>query len=219
MTAVSRKSRSIKMDRQVSLPFSKAIEISYRNMRVRFGRALITAGGIVLGIAFLMYVWTSQTVLFAFMENAPAEITSTMSLPGDEAKAQQIWLISLSLMVSAVAISNAMLMSVTERYREIGTMKCLGALNSFIIKMFLMESTFQGLVGSLIGCIIGLVLGTLGSAVRLGGLVFSVLPGMALARSGLIAIAIGVVLAIVSAIYPTYIAAKMVPADALRSEI
>ena len=207
------------MDRQISLPFSKAVEISYRNMRVRFGRALITAGGIVLGIAFLMYVWSSQTVLFAFMEHAPEDVTSSMSLPGEEAKVQQIWLVSLSLLVSAVAISNAMLMSVTERYREIGTMKCLGALDSFVVKMFLMESAFQGFVGSLLGCIIGTLLGTLGSAARLGEPAFSFFPLVDVLNKGLLAIGIGVSLSIISAIYPTYIAAKMVPADALRSEI
>ncbi len=219
MASASYKSNKINMDRQVSLPFSKALEISYRNMRARFGRALITVGGIVLGIAFLMYVWSSQTILFAFMENAPEDITASMSLPGEEAKVQQVWLVSLSLLVSVVAISNAMLMSVTERYREIGTMKCLGALDSFVVKMFLMESAFQGLVGSVLGCIIGTLLGTLGSAARFGELVFSFFPLVDVLNKGLLAIGIGVALSIISAIYPTYIAAKMVPADALRSEI
>ena len=136
-------------ERQVRLPLSKAFEISWRNMRARFGRTLITAGGIVLGIAFLMYIWTSQAQLNAIIEKAPEEVTATMNLPGEEARVQNIWLVTLSLLVSAVAISNAMLMSVTERYREIGTMKCLGALNSFIARLFVLEALFLGLAGAL----------------------------------------------------------------------
>ena len=205
--------------RQVNLPLSKAVEISYRNMRARFGRALITAGGIVLGIAFLMYVVSSQQILMALLAGGPEDLVATLAVPDDEAQAQQIWLITLSLLVAGVAISNAMLMAVTERYREIGTMKCLGALDSFVVKMFLMESAFQGLVGSVVGCVIGVALGVLFGLVRYGGVIFSVLPIGALCVYGVAAIAVGVVLSIISAIYPTYVAARMVPADALRTEI
>ena len=205
--------------RQIRLPLRKAVEISYRNMRVRFGRTLITAGGIVLGIAFLMYVWTSQASLSALMEQGPEDLRATLALPGEEAAAQRIWLVTLSLLVSAVAISNAMLMSVTERYREIGTMKCLGALDSFVVKMFLMESAFQGFVGSVAGCLIGALLGLLSGLVRYGGPALSVFPLLAVGHCAVMAVFIGVVLSVISAIYPTYVAAKMVPADALRSEI
>ena len=52
-----------------------------------------------------------------------------------------------------------MLMSVTERFREIGTMKCLGALDGFIVKLFLIESLFQGMAGTVMGVLLGLVLG------------------------------------------------------------
>ena len=204
--------------RQVNLPLSKAVEISYRNMRVRLGRTLITAGGIVLGIAFLMYVVSSQQILMALLQGAPEDVKATLAVPDEEAQAQQIWLITLSLLVAGVAISNAMLMSVTERYREIGTMKCLGALDSFVVKMFLMESAFQGLVGSVAGCVIGIALGILFGLARYGGVLFSVLPLGRLFLYAVVALALGVVLSVISAIYPTYVAAKMVPADALRSE-
>jgi ABC-type antimicrobial peptide transport system permease subunit len=65
------------------------------------------------------------------------------------------WLVVMSLLVSVVGITNSMLMSVTERYKEIGTMKCLGALDNFIIKLFLLESGMLGFFGSLFGAIIG----------------------------------------------------------------
>ncbi len=69
-----------------------------------------------------------------------------------------VWLVTLSLMVCVVGITNAMLMSVTERFREIGTMKCLGALDIFVVKLFLIESALQGVVGSVAGAVIGFLL-------------------------------------------------------------
>src|SRR5687768_6986949 len=75
-----------------------------------------------------------------------------------DARLQRRWLTGLALLVALVGILNAMLMSVTERYREIGTMKCLGALDSFIVKLFLIESLFQGVVGTIVGVVMGLAL-------------------------------------------------------------
>lgn len=210
---------SKEMAKQIRLPLSKAIEISFLNIRVRFGRALITAGGVVLGIAFLTFVWTSQTIHTELVRFGSEELKALLTAPGEEARARQVWLVVLSLLVSAVGITNAMLMSVTERYKEIGTMKCLGALDSFVVKMFLIESTFQGFVGSVLGCVIGTALAILTMLVRYRGLVFTTLPVMTVTHYGLAAIAIGVFLSVISAIYPAYVAAKMVPADALRSEI
>src|SRR5207249_1402902 len=79
--------------------------------------------------------------------------TSAAEIADD--RLQHRWLIGLALLVAFVGILNAMLMSVTERFREIGTMKCLGALDSFIVKLFLIESLFQGIVGTIIGVFLG----------------------------------------------------------------
>ena len=46
----------------------------------------------------------------------------------------------MSLLVCTVGITNSMLMAVTERFKEIGTMKCLGALDSFVVVLFMLES-------------------------------------------------------------------------------
>jgi len=218
MTETDTVEKKPKIERQVSLPLSKAVEIGFRNMRVRFGRTLITAGGVVLGIAFLTFVWQSQVIFTAFVQNGPEEVIANLTLPGDEAKAQQIWLVTLSLLVSAVGITNAMLMAVTERYREIGTMKCLGALDAFVVKMFLVESGFQGFVGSGLGCIIGITLALIQMLAKYGSSVLGCIPVGTMAGYALVALAIGMFLSTISAIYPAYVAAKMVPADALRSE-
>src|SRR3954468_24800436 len=97
---------------------------------------------------------------------APQQLKEMMKSAGvpstpTEIEANRIqtrWLIGLALLVAFVGILNAMLMSVTERFREIGTMKCLGALDSFIIKLFLIESLFQGVAGTVIGIAVGLLL-------------------------------------------------------------
>ena len=49
--------------REIVLPMSKAVEISIRSLKIRFGRSLITTSGIILAIAFLMSVWSSNEII------------------------------------------------------------------------------------------------------------------------------------------------------------
>ena len=120
--------------------------------------------------------------------------------------------------MSFVGILNAMLLSVTERFREIGTMKCLGALDTFIVKLFLIESSFLGVIGAVIGVLIGLVLTLLITTSDFGSAVFRYFPGFEVLRSGLLALLVGSVLSVAAAIYPAYAAAKMEPVAAMRLE-
>jgi hypothetical protein len=141
---------------------------------------------------------------------------------------RNLWLVSLSLLVCIVGITNAMLMSVTERFREIGTMKCLGALDRFVVRLFLIESSFQGAAGSLLGAFIGLGLSFFRALFsyrikdldtgEMHWLTLHHFPwGTALVWTG-IAIAVGIILSIVAAIYPAYRAARMEPVEAMRAE-
>ncbi len=139
-----------------------------------------------------------------------------------------IWLVGLSLMVCVVGITNAMLMSVTERYREIGTMKCLGALDKFIVKLFLIESSLQGIAGSLLGALIGFALAFLRALFAFHvtdpetgksyWLATRFLPVAQLSLWLVIALVTGVVLTVVAAIYPAVRAARMEPVQAMRAE-
>jgi ABC-type lipoprotein release transport system permease subunit len=107
-------------------------------------------------------------------------------------------------------------MSVTERFREIGTMKCLGALDSFIVRLFLLESTFQGFAGTSVGILIGLTL-TLGLALMdYGNYVFAYFPLAGITESVLYALVVGTLLSLVGAMLPAYRAAKMEPVEAMR---
>ena len=223
--------------REIVLPMSKAVEISFRSLKIRFGRSLITTSGVILAIAFLMSVWSSNAIVGSLRDVNKSEINLLLQKNGIEtglaesgeasAEAQarmleeeskQTWLISLSLLVCVVGIANAMLMSVTERFREIGTMKCLGALDSFIVKLFLLESTFQGIAGTTAGIIIGFALTFLLGLLDYGGYVLDYFPLSKIAESAGYALVVGTSLSLIGAMLPAYRAAKMEPVEAMRSD-
>jgi len=223
--------------REIVLPMSKAVEISFRSLKIRFGRSLITTSGVILAIAFLMSVWSSNAIVGSLRAVNKSEINLLLQKNGIEtglaesgeasAEAQarmleeaskQTWLISLSLLVCVVGIANAMLMSVTERFREIGTMKCLGALDSFIVKLFLLESTFQGFAGTTAGIIIGFALTFLLALLDYGGYVLDYFPLSKIAESAGFALVVGTSLSLIGAMLPAYRAAKMEPVEAMRSD-
>ncbi len=193
------------------LPWSEAFKISLRNIMVRLGRSTITAAGIFLGIAFLAAVVTQTEI----EEAARGWVDIT-------AKAKATWLIIMSLIVAAVGVTNSMLMNVTERYREIGTMKCLGALDAFIVRLFLIESGLMGLVGGVAGSITGFAAGFLfnlaKSAIRATHF-WTKMDWVYLLQWLGGAVVIGIVLALLAAIPPAWRAAKLPPAAALRVEI
>jgi ABC-type antimicrobial peptide transport system permease subunit len=125
----------------------------------------------------------------------------------------------MSLLMSAVGISNSMLMAVTERYKEIGTMKCLGALDSFVVKLFFLEAGMLGVVASAIGFLVGWGLVFLINLFRLGASVWGAATPLELLALLGQAMAVGVVLTVVATILPAIRAAKMPPAAALRVEV
>jgi predicted outer membrane lipoprotein len=321
------------IQKQVSLPVSKAIEIAYKNIRMRLSRSMLVTSGIVLAIAFLLAIqvsdriadgmrgWiTSRQESAEFKElkvknaqmldqlraerqqirdaavkiaalpkeavrkdmkeftgktaeefrkeigalpadepvlrnaltadegfrkqfqtwianergavaireqlNAPQVLASQLEAGGvptkpDDVKAsklQQRWLLGLALLVAFVGILNAMLMSVTERFREIGTMKCLGALDSFIVKLFLIESLFQGVVGTLIGIILGLLVSLAVAGLNYGGYAFMNVQWAEIGTAVGYSAVIGVVLTVCGAIMPAWQAARMHPIEAMRVE-
>ena len=182
---------------------------------------MITIGGIFFGIAFLMSILTGAAINEALVENGSPQVRALLEQKGadGDSATQQVWLVSLSLLVCVVGITNAMLMSVTERYREIGTMKCLGALDKFIIQLFVLESTFQGLVGSVGGVILGCLFMLVSTMTSYGWDPLVLFPTLDVARSGLYSLGAGLGLAIIGALYPAYRASQMPPADAMRTEV
>lgn len=142
--------------------------------------------------------------------STPAEIENN--------RIQTRWLLGLALLVAFVGILNAMLMSVTERFREIGTMKCLGALDGFIIKLFLIESLFQGVVGTILGILAGMMLSLLSILTTYGGFAWKNVPYGQIGTALLMCLAVGVSLTVAGAVYPAWQAARMQPIEAMRTD-
>ena len=219
-----------KIGRQIVLPLGKAVEIAIKSLRIRFWRSMITMSGIILAIAFLMSIWSANAYVSAFKalddENPDrGEIMLLLQKQGVDLRdtetgisAREKWLIVLSLLVCVVGIVNAMLMSVAERVREIGTMKCLGALDGFIIKLFLLESSFQGLCGTVFGIVVGFVLTFIRSLIAYQLYSLTYFPVMGILESALFSFAIGSLLSVFAAMWPAYSAARMQPVDAMRVE-
>ncbi len=163
----------------------------------------------------------------------PAENVRTVKLereiPEDEVyrrieqagmeRTRGIWIVVISLLVTVIGITNSMLMSVTERFREIGTMKCLGALSSFIRQLFLIESSLIGLVGAFLGAVVGMVFSFFAYWLTYQWLVFQAVNVGLLAIFFVASLVVGVILAVLAAIYPAKFASNMLPAHALRSTI
>jgi ABC-type antimicrobial peptide transport system permease subunit len=130
------------------------------------------------------------------------------------------WIALISVFVTVIGVSNALLMSVTERFREIGTMKCLGALSVFIRTLFLIESSLIGIAGSIMGVVAGAILPMIVYGCLYG---FStVLVSLNYGLLGLAAIGsavAGTILSVLAAIYPARVASNMLPAAALRSTV
>jgi len=129
-----------------------------------------------------------------------------------------LWLIVVSFIVCIVGIANAMLMSVTERFREIATMKCLGATDGFIMINFILESMMQGVAGGVLGTMLGALLGLLRSCASFGWTAVANVPAGALLISAGVSLVTGVVVSAVAAVYPAWVAARLAPMEAMRIE-
>lgn len=204
----SAQSAPMKVQSQIQLPWSKAFEISLKSIKIRLQRSLITAGGIFLGIAFYSSVKTSG--LF------PQTGTSAEAIA---AAHRQQWLAVMALLVCFVGIMNSMLMSVTERFKEIGTMKCLGAMNSFVVKLFFIEAGLMGLLASLAGWFVGWFIIVLVRLFTDGAGSFTGAFWVGTVTQMVISIGIGALITLFAGIPPAVRAAQMPPAVALRSEV
>ena len=213
--------------RQVKLPFMKSLEIALKSIKVRFFRSLITTLSLVLAVSFLSFIGVSNDVANGMLDTQQPELRRTLMRsgydlePGDTSvgsSPKQRWLVILSLLVCVVGIVNAQLMAVTERFREIGTMKCLGALDRFILRLFILEAGIQGLAGAGAGAIVGAIFSLFSGWLRFGTVAISAISWNNVLISIAIATGVGCLLSLLGVLYPALVAARMLPVEAMRVE-
>jgi putative ABC transport system permease protein len=121
----------------------------------------------------------------------------------------------LALIVGGLSVVNTMLMSVTERYREIGLKKAVGAKTRHIVREFLTESVVIGLIGGSIGLLLGFIItGTINASTASQNLdLFLLTPSLAF-----YSLAFAVVLGGLAGVIPAFSAARLDPVTALRSQ-
>lgn len=213
---MKRRNRSItsaekegKIGRISQLPLRVALKFTLQNIRIRFGREILAAGGTFLGTAFLMATFMQNTIRHAVEKEIPPDI-----------QARAIWIASVALVVCTIGIMNSMLIAVSERFREIGTMKCLGALDSLIVRLFLLEALLLGISASLGGAILGFIFSFFVYWGKYGWTKFiHNLPVGGTLHNFLLVFIIGVVLTVIATIWPAYRASRLPAAAALRVEV
>lgn len=117
----------------------------------------------------------------------------------------------ISLLVGGIGVMNIMLVSVSERVREIGLRKALGARPRLIRRQFMLEASVLGLAGGVCGVLAGYVMGLVLPQVTGTSVVIS-------PQVSALAIAIAIGIGLVFGVYPASRAARLAPIDALRSE-
>ncbi len=215
------------VDRLLVLPFKKSVEISLKSIRVRFFRSLITTISLVLAVSFLSFVSVSIDVANGLLSTRDLTLRQELIRSGYDigpedtslgSTPKQRWIVILSLLVCVVGIVNAQLMAVTERFREIGTMKCLGALDRFILRLFLLEAGMEGLGGACVGAVAGALFSLINALLRFGTVAVTTLSWTDVALSVISGIGVGFLLSLAGVMYPAIVAAKMQPVEAMRIE-
>lgn len=195
---------------RVQFTLEDAFRLGVSYLERRRDRSLLNIASIALGLSFFTTLLLTDTFYQTYT-----------GLNGGNTVIDQsyYWLVVVALAVSVVGITNAMLISVYERVREIGTMKCLGALDQHIITLFFVEAFLQGTIGGLIGVILGTA-GALATTVSTTGfeIILKVNPIKLLTLYSS-SVLIAVFLSIIATIYPAYQASKLDPVEALRYEL
>ncbi len=201
-----------------------AFAVSWGSLRRRLLRCMITMIGVVLGIAFLTYMLINDNIVNALVAMGQDRLNVLLQKAGVDifsgtgTDTMMMMLIGLSLLTCLVGIVNAMLMSVTERVKEIGTLKCLGAQDFFIVKTYFIESSLQGVIGTVLGVLFGLVVAVAINLGSYGKFAIQSFPVAMVVKSALAALLVGSLMSVLASIVPAYLAARKQPVEAMRVE-
>ncbi len=206
------------------IPWRIALQVSWSSLRRRFLRALITMVGVILAIAFLTYMLLTDRAIKALVAVDNERLNVLLQKNGVDILAihgtdkVMMLLIGLSLLICLVGIINAMLMSVTERVKEIGTLKCLGATDGFIVRIYFIEASLQGVLGTVAGIFLGTIVAALVLLSGYGEHIVPNVPWWPWGRALIATFFIGSLISVAASIGPAYAAARKQPVEALRVE-
>lgn len=154
---------------------------------------------------------TSGSSSFKYKADDVMERVKNLQDLSESTNSQLIWIASISLLVGGIGVMNIMLVSVTERTKEIGLKKAIGARKKVILGQFLTEAAVLTSVGGIIGVILGIGLSKIVSKVAGSPTAISV---PAIVGSVVFSMLIGIIFGLL----PSVKAANLNPIDALRSE-
>jgi len=194
----------------VHFSFSDAFKLAISYLERRRDRSLLNIASISLGLSFFTTLLLTDTFYQTFMVMGGGNLTVDQTY---------YWLVIIALAVSVVGITNAMLISVYERIREIGTMKCIGALDKHIILLFLVEAVLQGALGGFFGILFGTLAALLTTGSTTGFDIILKVNPMKLLTLYASSVILAIFLSTIATMYPAYRASKLDPVEALRYEL
>lgn len=208
-----------------TFPISQAFLFALQGIRLRLGRMLLVLAGVAVAIAFTNVLLSSDALIKAAAEKAagPAEGQALQPI------FRWLWM-GVALLICTVGTLNAIVMSVTERIKEIGTLKCLGSRNIHIVEIFLFESVLLGILGGVAGGLLGYGAALLNFVATMGashltteiafhakvnflGMEVNVLLCI------LVCAGLSAGLSLLASVIPVLMAAKVEPAAAMRYEV
>jgi predicted lysophospholipase L1 biosynthesis ABC-type transport system permease subunit len=195
-------------------PITQAFAFALQGIRIRLGRMLLVLGGVAVAIAFTNMLLTSNALFDSLPQDAAEGGQGMMRVP----VFRYLW-IAVSLLICTAGTLNAIVMSVTERVKEIGTLKCLGSRDIHVVQIFLFESALMGVLGGVIGSVGGYGVALLSFVLSVGTRYLTTELALQTSSNILLCIGISTVLALLSSIVPVTIAARIEPAAAMRYEV
>ncbi len=210
------------------LTWNTAFALSRRHLKQRSGKSLLVLLCLAIAVTFLMATLTFDFLVSELMDTEYVHTQALLEragiVTGDADAmathaARRNWILGITCLICLAGVSNSLLIAVTERFREIGTMKCLGGSDREITRLFMTEALLLGSIAGILGIGVGYI-------VSLVQFLFVLELGlhdlqtyvMAFVVGAPIAFIFGIVLTVLAMIYPASVASRMLPGEAMRRE-
>lgn len=197
-----------------TFPVHAAFAFALQGIRLRLGRMMLVLLGVVVAIAFTNVLWTTDEMFLHLPQDLISQDQGLTRLP----IFRKLW-IAVALLICTAGVFNAVVMSVTERVKEIGTLKCLGSRNIHVVEIFLFESLLLGMIGGALGGAAGYGVALLNFAATVGSKYLTGEIAWSAADNILYCIALSMILSLIASVVPVLMATRVEPAAAMRYEV